>query len=47
MEKAASAKLGQSVSISLRASADIVVTGSRYEPLAADLPSPPETAEEK
>jgi uncharacterized membrane protein len=47
LEKAAAAALGQTVSLSMRASADIVVTGSRYAPLAADLPGPPAATGEK
>jgi hypothetical protein len=43
----AGAKLGESVSISIRASADIVVTGTRYEPLKTLLPSEPAAQGEK
>ena len=44
VEKAAAASVGGSVAVSLRASADIVVTGSRYEPLSTDRPGEPKAA---
>lgn len=47
VEKGATAKLGEPVAISVRASADIVVTGARYEPLSTAQPSPPAADKEK
>jgi len=38
---------GAPVAVSVRASADVVVTGARYEPLSTVQPSPPEQGEER
>jgi hypothetical protein len=43
VEKAAERKLGAPISVSLRASVDIVVTGARYEPLSTVNPGALET----
>lgn len=47
VERATRAKFGAAVAISIRASADIVVTGARYEPLSTVQPSAPDPPGEK
>ena len=41
VEQKTGAKLGERVSLSIRATTDVVVTGTRYEPLSTDPPSAP------